>query len=72
MFNRFRVLKYFAELKPESKTVSSMAEKIDAMKKSMNESSPKIFSIFFILSTIPSFYFVDKLMKSEYQDEEFV
>lgn len=39
-----------------------MADKIDAMNETMNKTSPKIFSIFMILTTIPSFYFGYKMI----------
>lgn len=59
MFNKLKHWRRFGDLKRESKAIKKMAEKIDTMKETMNKTSPKMFSIFFILSTIPSFYFVD-------------
>jgi len=43
-----------------------MAKKIDAMNETMNKTSPKIFSIFMMLTTLPTFYFGHKLITSEY------
>ena len=46
-----------------------MAKKIDLMNKTMSETSPKLFSIFMMATTLPSFYFGYQLMTQEYNSE---
>lgn len=48
-----------------------MAEKIQIMNETMKKTSPKIFSVFMILSTLPSFYFGHKMLTTQYKDNNF-
>ena len=57
-----KIIQRFAELKPESKNISRMAEKIDLMNKTMNETSPRLFSLFMIATTLPTFWFGHKII----------
>lgn len=45
-----------------------MAEKIDAMNETMSKTSPKLFSIFMMLTTLPTFYFGYKMITSDYNE----
>ena len=64
-----RLLHKFAQLKPESEAIGKMAEKIDLMKKTMTETSPRMFSFLMIASTIPSFYFAYQIVASSYNQD---
>lgn len=59
------------QLNERSKSIKLMAEKIEVMKDTLTNSSPRSFGLLFILSSLPSFYFVKKLLETEYEDEEF-
>lgn len=48
-----------------------MAEKIDIMNETMNKTSPKVFSIMMMLTTIPTFYFGYKMVTTQYKDNDF-
>lgn len=47
------------------------AESQFALKVTMNKTTPRSFSVFFILSTIPGFYFMKEMIGGEYSDAEF-
>lgn len=48
-----------------------MAEKIEEMKNTLANSSPRSFGLLFILSTLPTFYFIKRLLETEYDDPRF-
>lgn len=55
--------------KLDAKKIGQMADKIEQMNETMNKTSPKIFSILMILSTVPSFYFGYKMISSDYNSK---
>lgn len=60
-----------SKLNEKSKTISLMADKIEEMKNTLANSSPRSFGLLFILSSVPSFYFIKKLLEAEYDDPMF-
>jgi hypothetical protein len=66
-----RIMKKFVNLKPSSKIIDKMADKIDMMNETMNKTSPKMFSILMITTTLPTFYFGLNLIASEYNSQQF-
>lgn len=58
-------------LKPESRVINKMSERIDDMKSTLTNSSPRSFGLLFILSSVPTFYFVKKMLETEYDSEDF-
>jgi hypothetical protein len=48
-----------------------MAQKIDAMNETMNKTSPKMFSMLMIATTLPTFYFGLNLLTEEYNSKQF-
>jgi hypothetical protein len=38
----------------------------------MDKTTPKAFAILFILSTIPSFYFIYQMLENDYNSEEYI
>lgn len=55
--------------KPDANKIGQMADKIEQMNETMNRTSPKIFSIFMMLSTIPTFYFGYKMVTADYHSK---
>ena len=60
------VLYKLSNVKPEMKKLGEMADKIQVMNETMSKTSPKLFSIFMMLTTLPSFYFGHKMITAEY------
>jgi hypothetical protein len=57
----------------ESKEVSLMMnEKIAAMKETLMKTTPRAFSVLFILASVPAFYFINEMLERDYNDPEFV
>lgn len=51
---------YFSSDKETAKEVSLMMnEKIATMKETLNKTSPRSFSLLFILASVPAFYFIN-------------
>jgi len=42
------------------------------MKETLLKTTPRAFSILFILASVPAFYFINEMMEREYADAEFV
>jgi hypothetical protein len=66
-----RLSKTFSNLKPQSKTIDKMADKIDAMNETMSRTSPKMFSMLMMATTLPTFYFGLNLITSEFSSPQF-
>jgi hypothetical protein len=56
-----------------SKEVSMMMnEKIAVMKETLMKTTPRAFSVLFMLASVPAFYFINEMLEREYSDPEFV
>jgi hypothetical protein len=49
-------------LKPESRVIKKMSERLEDMKSTLTNSSPRSFGLLFILSSLPTFYFVKMML----------
>ena len=49
-----------------------MNEKIDVMKETIAKTTPRSFSLLFLLASVPAFYFINEMMENDYNHPEFV